>query len=151
MSSACCDPIMSVGWLKQYGGAVAQSRSDVAVGFTYVAAILMMFVGVMDFLQGLAAIIKQHYYVVGANYLYKVNVTTWGWIHLLLGIGIGVAGFFLLRGALWARIVGIVAASIVGISNFLWLPYSPVWSIVIIAVCVLIIWALAMHGRDIAE
>jgi hypothetical protein len=130
---------------------VAQSRSGVAVGFTYAAAILMMFVGVLDFLQGLAAIIKQHSYVVGVNYLYKVNVSTWGWIHLILGIGIGLAGFFLLNGALWARIVGIVAASIVGISNFLWLPYYPVWSIIIIAVCVLIIWALAVHGHEIAE
>jgi hypothetical protein len=70
---------------------------------------------------------------------------------LILGIGIGVAGFFLLRGALWARIVGIVGAVLVGVANLMWLPYYPVWSAVIIAVCILIIWALTAHGRDIAE
>lgn len=61
------------------------------------------------------------------------------------------AGFGLLGGALWARIVGIVVAVLIAIANFLWLPYYPVWTIVIITVNVVVIWALAAHGRDIAE
>ena len=130
---------------------MTRSRSTVAVGFTYFAAIMMMLAGALDVLQGLAAIIKQHYYVVGANYLYKINVSTWGWIHLILGIVLGFAGFFLLFGALWARIIGIGAAALVVVANFLWLPYYPVWSIIVIAASVLVIWALAMHGRDIAD
>ena len=130
---------------------VARSRSGFAVGVTYFAAVLMMVVGGFDALEGLAAIVKKHYYVVGPNYVYKFNVTTWGWIHLILGIGIGVAGFFLLRGASWARVVGIIGAVLVGVANFMWLPYYPVWSVVIIAVCILIIWALTAHGREIAQ
>ena len=130
---------------------MTHGRSGLAVGFTYAAAILMMVAGVFDILQGLAAIIRQHYYVVGSTYVYKFDVTAWGWVHLLLGLLLGVAGFFLLRGALWARILGITAAALVGVANFMWLPYYPVWSIVIIAMCVVIIWALAAHGREIAE
>jgi hypothetical protein len=72
---------------------MTSSKSQVAVGFALTAAILMMFAGVIDILQGLAAIIRNHYYVIGTNYVYKINVTTWGWIHLILGLGLGVTGF----------------------------------------------------------
>jgi hypothetical protein len=130
---------------------MTSTRGQVAVGFALTAAMLMVFAGVIDILQGLAAIIRQHYFVVGHNYVYKINVTTWGWIHLILGIGLAVSGFFLFRGATWARIVGIVAAGLVGIANFMWLPYYPVWSFIIIGVCVVIIWSLAAHGREIEE
>jgi TRAP-type mannitol/chloroaromatic compound transport system permease small subunit len=129
---------------------VARGRSTVAVGFTYFAAVMMMLSGAFEILQGLSAIIKKHFYVVGSDYVYKINVTTWGWIHLILGVIILLAGVALLGGALWARIVGIALAALIVLANFLWLPYYPVWAVVIIAVNVLVIWALAAHGRDIA-
>ena len=129
---------------------MARGRSTVAVGFTYFAAVMMMLTGGFEILQGLSAIIKKHFYVVGSDYVYKINVTTWGWIHLILGVIVLLAGIALLRGALWARIVGITVAVLIALANFLWLPYYPVWAIVIIAVSVLVVWALAAHGRDIA-
>jgi hypothetical protein len=129
---------------------VARGRSAAAVGFTYFAAVMMMLSGGFEILQGLSAIIKKHFYVVGSEYIYKINVTTWGWIHLILGVIVLLAGIALLRGALWARIVGIALAALITLANFLWLPYYPVWAIVIIAVNVVVIWALAAHGRDIA-
>ncbi len=129
---------------------MARGRSTVAVGFTYFAAIMMMLSGGFEILQGLSAIIKKHFYAVGSDYIYKINVTTWGWIHLILGVIVLLAGVALLGGALWARIVGIALAALIVLANFLWLPYYPVWAIVIIAVNVLVIWALAAHGRDVA-
>jgi hypothetical protein len=129
---------------------MARGRSAAAVGFTYFAAVMMMLSGGFEILQGLSAIIKKHFYVVGSEYIYKINVTTWGWIHLILGVIVLLAGIALLRGALWARIVGIALAALITLANFLWLPYYPVWAIVIIAVNVVVIWALAAHGRDIA-
>jgi hypothetical protein len=129
---------------------VARGRSAVAVGFTYFAAVMMMLSGGFEILQGLSAIIKKHFYVVGSEYIYKINVTTWGWIHLILGVIVLLAGIALLRGAVWARIVGIALAALIVLANFLWLPYYPVWAVVIIAVNVVVIWALAAHGRDIA-
>jgi hypothetical protein len=130
---------------------MSESRSGVAVGFAYFAAIMMIVLGAFDALQGLAAVVKKEYFVVGANYLWKLNVSTWGWIHLVLGVVTLLAGIALLAGALWARVVGVILAALVAISNFLWLPYSPIWSTIIIAVCVAVIWALTAHGREIAE
>ena len=129
---------------------MARSRSGVAVGFTYFAAIMMMLSGGFEILQGLSAIIKKNLYVVNKDYIYKINVNGWGWIHLILGVIVLLAGIALLGGALWARIVGIAMAALIAIANFLWLPYYPVWAIVLIALNVVVIWALAAHGRDIA-
>jgi hypothetical protein len=129
---------------------VARGRSGVAVGFTYFAAIMMMLSGGFEILQGLSAIIKKNLYVVNKDYIYKINVNGWGWIHLILGVIVLLAGIALLGGAVWARIVGIAMAALIAIANFLWLPYYPVWAIVLIALNVVVIWALAAHGRDIA-
>ncbi len=129
---------------------MARGRSGVAVGFTYFAAIMMMLSGGFEILQGLSAIIKKNLYVVNKDYIYKINVNGWGWIHLILGVIVLLAGIALLGGALWARIVGIAMAVLIAIANFLWLPYYPVWAIVLIALNVVVIWALAAHGRDIA-
>ena len=129
---------------------MARGRSGVAVGFTYFAAIMMMLSGGFEILQGLSAIIKKNLYVVNKDYIYKINVNGWGWIHLILGVIVLLAGVALLGGALWARIVGIAMAALIAIANFLWLPYYPVWAIVLIALNVVVIWALAAHGRDIA-
>jgi hypothetical protein len=130
---------------------MADNRSGIAVGFTVFAAISMIVLGALDALQGLAAIIKKHYFVVTDDYVYKFNVTAWGWIHLILGIVVLLAGVALLQGAFWARIVGVIAAAVVAITNFMWLGYYPVWSVVIIAVSFIVIWALTAHGHDIAE
>jgi hypothetical protein len=127
---------------------MADDSSGMAVGTTLFAAVTMIIVGALDALEGLAAIIKGDAYVVGAEYLYKLDVSAWGWINLILGIVILLSGFALFSGALWARIVGIFMAVLVIITNFMWLPYYPLWSIIIIAVSVLVIWALAAHGRD---
>ena len=129
---------------------MARGRSGVAVGFTYFAAIMMMLSGGFEILQGLSAIIKKNLYVVNKDYIYKISVNGWGWIHLILGVIVLLAGIALLGGALWARIVGIAMAALIAIANFLWLPYYPVWAIVLIALNVVVIWALAAHGRDIA-
>lgn len=130
---------------------MSESRSAMGAGLTFFAAAMMVVVGAFDALQGLAAIVKKDYYVVGADYLWKFSVSTWGWINLLLGVLILLAGIALLSGALWARIVGIVLAVLVAISNFLWLPYYPVWAIIVIATSIAVIWALAAHGDEVAS
>ena len=76
-------------------------------------------------------------------------MTTWGWIHLIAGIIIYLAGFGLFSGAVWARTVGVILAAISAFVSFAWIPLYPVWSIVIIAIDVAVIWALTAHGRDI--
>ena len=69
------------------------------------------------------------FYVVGQEYVFQFDVTTWGWMHLLLGILVAFAGFFIFRGAIWARTIGVIVAALSVIVNFAWLPYYPVWSL----------------------
>ena len=125
--------------------------SSAAVGFTVFAAVLMIIGGIMQAMQGLVALVNDTFYVVGEEYLFQFDVTSWGWIHLLLGVVVGLAGFALLSGATWARAVAVVLASLGIVANFLWLPYYPLWSLVLIALDVFVIWAVTAHGQDIRE
>ena len=128
-----------------------ENYSDAAVGWTIFASILLIMIGVFQAISGLVAIVNDTFYVVGEVWIFQFDISTWGWIHLLIGLVLALAGFFLFRGAMWARVVGIVVASIAAITNFAWLPWYPLWSIIIITVSVFVIWALSVHGRDITQ
>ena len=120
-----------------------------AVGVTVFAAVMLIIGGTMQALQGLVALVNDTFYVVGEEYLFQFDVTSWGWIHLILGIVVAVAGFSLLQGATWARTVAVIVASVSIIANFVWLPYYPLWSLILIGLGVAVIWAVTMHGRDV--
>jgi cell division protein FtsW (lipid II flippase) len=128
---------------------IEPTSSDSAVVFVLDAVILMLLAGMFQVLVGLLAIFENEIYVQTRNYLFKFDVTTWGWIHLVVGVVVGLAALGLLRGRTWARVVGIILAVLSAIANFLFIPYYPVWSLLIIAVDVFIIWALAVHGREV--
>jgi hypothetical protein len=127
----------------------ARKPSGAAVGFTIFASVMLMMIGVFHVISGLVAIFENEFFVVTPNYLFEFDVTAWGWIHLIGGAIVLGAGFGMLQGAVWARTVGVLVAAISIIVNFLWLPYYPVWSTLMIAFGVLVIWALTIHGRDI--
>jgi len=128
----------------------AAGRPGGAVGgLTLVAAVLMMLSGIWGFLEGLAAVIRGSFFVVLPHYAYSVSITGWGWIHLIIGVvvfGTGLA--ILLKDALWARITGVVLVSFSAIANFMFIPYQPVWSIVLIAIDLVVIWALLSPRRE---
>ena len=111
----------------------------------------MIMIGAFHAFQGLVALFNDDFYVVGQKWIFEFDLTTWGWIHLIVGIGVVVAGFFVFNGAVWARAVGIGVAALSALLNFMWLPYYPIWSLIIIALDVLVIWALSAHGRDYAR
>jgi hypothetical protein len=131
-----------------------RDREDIsgwAVGFTVFAAVMMIMVGVWQALAGLVAIFENEVYVPTRNYLFEFDLTAWGWIHLLLGAIVAFAGWGLLSGQTWARVVGITLAALSATASFLSIPYYPFWSMLIIAVDILVIWALATHGRQFKE
>ncbi|MGZ6807808.1 MAG: DUF7144 family membrane protein, partial [Mycobacteriaceae bacterium] len=84
----------------------------------------------------------------GVNYTYNWNVTAWGWIHIVLGILVALTGFALMIGAAWARVIAIFIAAVSIIANFLWLPHYPLWSIAIIVLDVVVIWAVSTWNTD---
>jgi len=118
------------------------STSGWAIGFATFAALMLVIVGAFQAFEGLAAIIKDQTYVVGIDYAYKIDTTAWGWIHLIWGIIVAAAGFGIFAGQTWARVVGIVVASLSAFAQFLYIPYYPLWAILIIALDVVVIWAL---------
>jgi hypothetical protein len=122
-----------------------------AVGMTMLAAILMILTGIWQAFVGLVAVVNDTFYVVTEKYIAQFDVTTWGWIHLLLGALAATAGYFVLQGKVWARTIGVLVAVSSALFNFAWLPYYPLWSIAIITLDVFVIWALTVHGRDITR
>jgi hypothetical protein len=117
-----------------------------ATGGVIFAAAVMTMIGVFQVIAGLVAIIDDEFYVVTANYTFDLDVTAWGWIHLILGTALLFAAFGLFSGATWAAVVTIALATLSGIANFFFIPYYPLWSILVIALDVWVIWSLTRPG-----
>ncbi|MFD8971575.1 hypothetical protein [Streptomyces sp. NPDC059593] len=126
----------------------SHSHGGIAVGgWVMFAAVMMIFVGLMTLLQGITAIAKDDVFVTTRNYVYQFSLTGWGWVHLILGIIMVFAGVALFRGALWARFLGVALAGLGMVANFMWLPYYPFWGMLLIAIDVVVIWALCAAPR----
>ncbi|MCE3556546.1 hypothetical protein LWC33_34545 [Pseudonocardia sp. RS11V-5] len=116
--------------------------------FALFAAVLMMLAGACGVLAGIAAILHDEVVVGTPQYTYALDLTAWGWIHLVLAVVLGAAGAGVLWGATWARAVGIAAAAINIVAHFAFLPHFPVWALVIIALDAIVIWALASYRGE---
>ncbi|MFC8455203.1 hypothetical protein [Kitasatospora sp. NPDC057223] len=124
------------------------ANSGWVTGMVLFAAVLMMLNGLMDVFRGIMAVAKDDVFVSTPNYVFQFDLTAWGWIHMAIGVLLAVTGFFLLRGAQWARFAGILLASLSAMESFLALPYYPLWSLVVIALDVFVIWALCVYRPD---
>jgi hypothetical protein len=132
-----------------YGSGTGESPSGLAVGLTAFAGILMIMVGGFQALQGIIAVFQDDFYVRTQNYVLELDTTTWGWVHLVLGLLVLGAGLAVLAGQVWGRTIGVILAVLSAAANFAFIPYYPVWALTIIALDVFVIWALTVHGRDI--
>ncbi|MEU9228764.1 hypothetical protein AB0D40_30885 [Streptomyces massasporeus] len=129
-------------------GSTGTSLRHWATGVTVFAAIMLMIGGILDIMRGIAEIADDDVFVATRNYVFEFNLTAWGWIHLALGVLAFVVSFGLFMASTWARVLGVGIAGLVILSNFLSLPYYPVWSIVMIALSGFIIWALCAMRKD---
>lgn len=119
-----------------------RGTSPWASGGTMFAGVLMLVSGILGILEGIAGIAKDDVYARIGDYVYKFNLTTWGWIHLVLGILVAVTGYGILKGATWGKACGVALASISVVLHFMWLPYQPIWALIAIAIGLFVIWAL---------
>jgi hypothetical protein len=117
-----------------------------AVGGMVFAATMMCMIGTFQAITGLAALINDEFFVVTRNYAFDLDITGWGWIHLLLGICVAGSGFLLFAGSKMAGYFAIFLASLSAIANFFFIPYYPFWSILMIAIAVWVIWSLTRPG-----
>ncbi len=119
------------------------------VGWIFFAGIMMVMLGTFQAIEGLVALFKDSYFVVPrSNLVVSVDYTTWGWVHLLLGILVAVAGLGLMAGQMWARVVGVLLAFLSAVVNIAFIAANPVWSTILITVDVLVIYALIVHGKE---
>ncbi|MFD0556206.1 hypothetical protein FB566_1442 [Stackebrandtia endophytica] len=119
------------------------TRQSWAMGGTIFAATAMIVLGFFQVVVGLAALANDQVFVTGPDYVYSVDISIWGWAHLGLGVIMVITGIALYGMSAWARGVGIALAVLSAVANFLFAPYFPLWSVVIIALDVFVIWALA--------
>jgi hypothetical protein len=115
------------------------------------AGVLLIMVGLFHALQGLVALLSDDIYLRGENYVFHFSFTTWGWIHLLLGLLTAGAGAGLFFGKTWARTVAVIAAAASMVGSFAWLPHYPIWGVLIIALDVFVMWAAIVHGRALVD
>jgi hypothetical protein len=133
------------------GGVVATPQtsepvSGWVVGFSYFAGAVLILIGIYHAIAGLAAIFEDEFFVLTENYVFDLDVTVWGWIHLLLGIAMIATGWALYSRAVWAGIVALSLAVLSAIANFFYIPYYEWWAILVIALDVWVIWALTRPG-----
>lgn len=122
--------------------AAGGARLRAAKAGTVLAAVLMILEGVLGITQGVAAIAKDQVYALVGTYVYRFSLTTWGWIHLVAGAAVLLAGLALFTGAVAARAIGIALTVLVVFASLLALPYQPAWSAVMVGLGVFAIWAL---------
>ena len=122
------------------------------VGWLVFAGIMMILVGSFQAINGLIALFKDELYVVRPNGLVvNIDYTAWGWAHLLLGLLLIAAGAAVFSGRIWGRTLGVIADVLSAVVNFAFIPAYPVWSLLVITVDVLVIWALIAHGGELRD
>ena len=119
------------------------------VGWILFAGVMMIVEGMFHAFQGFVALFEDDFYLVGRRGLtIHLDYTGWGWIHLALGVIVIAAGIGLLNGRLWGRIAGVILAVVSILVNVAFLAAYPIWSTIMIAVDILVIWALTVHGHE---
>lgn len=121
------------------------------VGWIYFASAMMLLVGGMQAIAGLVALFKDDYYVVTESTVLAFDYSTWGWVHLLVGATVALAGMAVAAGRVWGRTVGVFLAVISALVNMAFLSAYPVWSVIAIIVDALVIYALTVHGSEVRE
>jgi hypothetical protein len=110
------------------------------------AAVMMVVIGLFQFLAGMAAVLEDDFYVVDADYAFDLDVTAVGWVHAVLGAVMVAAGYALFRRKVWGGVVAVALAALSAVVNFAFIPYYPFWSLTVIALDVFVIWAITRPG-----
>ena len=119
-------------------------------GWGVFASVLLLIAGIFDLIFGIAAIIGPNTTVVVSDSgLFAVDVAAWGWWHILSGVALILTSFFLYRGATWARVVAIILVILNAVGQLTLIDVQPWWSLAILAVDILVLYALTVHGREL--
>lgn len=117
-------------------------------GWIAFAGIMLMIGGALNMFWGFIALVNDEWVVWGARGAMYLDITTWGWVQILVGALVLLAGLGVMSGNLLARIVAVIVATLSLLVNFLILPLYPIWAITLITIDALVIWALIVHGKE---
>ena len=120
-------------------------------GWVVFAVVMMIMGGILWAIVGLVALFNSDWVVFGKEGALWIDVTGWGWIHLILGLLMTLAGFLVIQGNMFGRTVAVILAMLSIVINFVWLPVYPIWSIVIITIDIFILYAVMVHGRELKD
>ena len=132
--------------MSQYETSREPTISGWVVGGITFAGTMLILIGMFQAIDGLVAIFNDDFFLVTQNYTFDLDVSASGWIHLLLGIGMMIAGWSIFSGKTWAAVVALTLAMLSALANFFFIPYYPFWSLVMIALDCWVIWALTRPG-----
>jgi len=104
---------------------------------------MLFWAGIVEFIQGFSAVLSDDVFVSAPNYLFALDLTTWGWVHMLIAVAAMVVGGAVITHRTWGLVAGLVIAGLVAVANFLFVPQSPSWPLVAIGFSVAIIWSLS--------
>lgn len=121
------------------------------VGWVFFAGFMMIMQGFFNIIIGFTALFNSEWLVITSERVLVYDITTWGWFHLLLGIVVSAAGAAIMRGAMWARMVGVIAAVVSALGALTMVDVYPWWALILIAVDILIIYAITVHGNELEE
>jgi hypothetical protein len=120
------------------------------VGWIAFAGVIMVMAGIFQATAGLVALVNDDVYVVASDRLaLTLDYTQWGWVHLILGSVVATAGLAIFSGRVWARAVGVLLAALSALAHLLFISAFPFWSLIVIAMDVLVIYALCVHGGEL--
>ena len=126
-----------------------QNQQTGWTGWVVFAGILMVLAGVLWTIQGLVAVFNNDLIIFGEEGALFLNVTGWGWVHIILGLLLLLSGIIVMRGNMFGRIMAVLLVMLSIIVNFVWLPVYPLWSIIIIVIDVFVLYAVIVHGREL--
>lgn len=121
------------------------------VGWVWFAAIMLITVGLFDIVQGIIALIEDDFELLTEGGILVFDLTTWGWVHIVVGALLVLAGVGLFSGTAWGRTLGVILAVLNALAQLTIMPSYPFWALIIIILDVVIIYALVVHGREAAE
>ena len=134
-----------------YREPIATTERTRWTGWIVFAGVMLIISGVLNAFYGLIAIINDDWVVWTNRASLYLDLSKWGWVHLIIGLIVVLSGIGVFSGNVLARTVGVIAASLSLIANFFFIPAYPLWALIVITIDLLVIWALTAHGKEMRE
>ena len=131
--------------------AVQNTSASGWAGWVYFAACLLLLAGTFQLFAGFTALLNDTFYAIKDTTLIAFDITTWGWVHLVLGIFLLCTGVALFNGSGWARVVAVLLVSLNFIVQFAFIGAYPIWSVIVMVLDLIVIYALTVHGDEVRE